>query len=432
MFETSLDYFNNHILLFRSHLVIRGEAEAAAEDVRAHVLAGAGDVGVAAAAAVAFGRDEGMGAVDGLHMHGLPDGAALRVEGSQGIQDLMGRALSGFGLVQVVLLSTDHGRHGVLVDDQAGKPEVRLGIRFIEGIHPDRQIGEPCLIALVDGLLLSDMLIQIGHLATDDARDDVAHAVVIADLLMLIPGGGLPALGGPLAGLVRIRLGIGQEHAAGAAGDDLVAVEADAVVVAQGAGLHPSSVQLILCAQALGGILHDQRAVAVADGFDPVHLSGGAVEMSHHHQLGVWIQLERLLQGFRAHVPGVRLRVDEHGFPVLIGHGVDGSVEGHIRAEHPVPLQRALVRPRLAVELFAGQLGGQVQGRRAGRQAHRVLHADVFGDLPLHLVDVCADGGHPVGSDSIVHPPLLIPMHGGGGEPELAFKGLDPRESGIG
>ena len=52
------------ILLLRSHLVVGGEAEAAAEDVRAYVLTGAGDVGVGAAPTIAFRGDEGVCAID--------------------------------------------------------------------------------------------------------------------------------------------------------------------------------------------------------------------------------------------------------------------------------------------------------------------------------------------------------------------------------
>ena len=79
-----MDDINHNILLFRGHFVVAGEAQASSEDVRAHVDAGSGDVGVALSAAVAFHRDEGVGAVDRLHVHGLPDGTAFGIEGSEG------------------------------------------------------------------------------------------------------------------------------------------------------------------------------------------------------------------------------------------------------------------------------------------------------------------------------------------------------------
>ena len=62
---------DNHVLLFFRHLVIAGQAEPAAENISAHVDAGAADISVGAASAVALDRDEGVRAVDRLHVHGL-------------------------------------------------------------------------------------------------------------------------------------------------------------------------------------------------------------------------------------------------------------------------------------------------------------------------------------------------------------------------
>lgn len=114
------------VLLVGGQFIVRGEAEAAAEDVCADVGAGTGDVGVGAGAAGAGSRDESVAAIEGLQVHGLPDGAAFRIESGQGVQDLLGAALAGHGGVEIVLLAADLGRHGVLVNDQAGQPVVRL------------------------------------------------------------------------------------------------------------------------------------------------------------------------------------------------------------------------------------------------------------------------------------------------------------------
>ena len=62
---------NNPILLLRRHLVVAGEAEAAAEEVGSDVDAAAGDIRVAPAPAVALPGDELMRPVDELHVHGF-------------------------------------------------------------------------------------------------------------------------------------------------------------------------------------------------------------------------------------------------------------------------------------------------------------------------------------------------------------------------
>ena len=426
-----MDNLNYCILLLFCHFIITGEAQAAAEDVGAYVGGGALNIGVCAAAAVAVGGDEGMGAVDGLHMHGLPDGAAFGIISGQGFQNLVGAALAGLMLPEVILLAADHGGHGVLVDDKAAQPIVGAAPLRVKGIHFHRQIGKAGLIALINRLFLGDMLIQIGNLAADYAGDDIVHTVVVADFLMLVPGRSLPALGGPFADLIGVGQAVGEEHAAGRAGDDLIAVEGNAVIVPQGAGLRPVAVQQILGAQGLGGVLHDKSVMGVTDSANLRHFAGGAIQMGHHHKADVGVQLKRLFQGFRAHVPGVGLGVDEDGLAVLIGHGVDGGVKGHVRAEDPVTLQRTLIGLGLAVQPLPCQLCGQVQSGGAAGQAHGVLDAHVCSQLLLHSVNIGTYGRDPVGADGLIHPALLVTVHGGRGQPKFVLQRSDTLKAGV-
>lgn len=74
-----MDDLDHSVLLFRGHLVVAGEAEASAEDVCSDVDAGAGDIGVALSSAVTLHRDKGVGTIDRLHVHGLPDRASFGV-----------------------------------------------------------------------------------------------------------------------------------------------------------------------------------------------------------------------------------------------------------------------------------------------------------------------------------------------------------------
>ncbi len=128
---------NNPVLLGSRHLVVGGEAEASAEEIRAYVDALSLDVGIGFAPAVALDGDEGVGAIDGLHMHWLPDRSSFRLEGGDGIKDFLGGAFAGYALVEVILLPADHGSHGVFINQAAGEPEVRLAVLLVIGVHGD-------------------------------------------------------------------------------------------------------------------------------------------------------------------------------------------------------------------------------------------------------------------------------------------------------
>ena len=250
------------------------------------------------------------------------------------------------------------------------------------------------------------MLFQVGILAPDHAGDHIAHAVVVAQLLMLIPGGVLPALGGPLSSLIGRCQIVGQQHTAGGAGDDLVAVKGNGPVSTKGAGLRP----LVGSAQGLGGILDEDGPVLLADSADLIHLARRSVQVSHHDRLYLRVELKRLFQGHRVHVPGIPLRVDEHGYAPLVHHRVHSGSEGHIRTKHLVP------------RLYPRQFHTQMKGGGAGGQGDRILTTHLFTGDALHLVDVLSHGGHPVGLIGLGNISQLIPVHSGRGQPNFFLK----------
>lgn len=86
-------------------------------------------------------------------MHGLPDGAAFHLECGDGFRDLLGAALSAYAVVKIILLSADHGGHGVLIDQAAGKPEVGLAVFRVVGVHGDGEVLHAFSVALVDSFL---------------------------------------------------------------------------------------------------------------------------------------------------------------------------------------------------------------------------------------------------------------------------------------
>ena len=220
-----------------------------------------------------------MAHVHGLHVHRLPDGAAFGVHGADALENFRRAALAffvdvhGFGFAAHLLA------HGVLVDDQAAEPEVRFAVFSIVGVHLHREPFQAFLVAHVDGLFLGDVLFEVGHLAAYHTSDDVAHAVVVADFLVLVPRGSLAALGAPLAHLFGVFLAVGKEHAAARAGDNLVSVEADGTVVAEVAGL----LALVACSEAFGGVFDEEGVMLFADGADFVNSGRGSVEVHEYH-----------------------------------------------------------------------------------------------------------------------------------------------------
>ena len=217
-----------------------------------------------------------MAHVHGLHVHGFPNGAALGVHGGDAFQDFRGAALALFVDVQGVGFAADLLAHGTLVDNQAAEPKIRFAVLRVVGVHLHREALQALPVAHVDGLFLGDVFFEVGHLAADDSRDDVAHAVVVADFFVLVPRGGLAALGAPLAYLLGVFLAVGEEHAAATSGDNFVAVEADGAVVAELAGLYA----LVGGAEAFGRVFDEERAAFFADGADFVHLAGSSVQMN--------------------------------------------------------------------------------------------------------------------------------------------------------
>ena len=326
--------------MFGGHLVVAREAESTGKDVGTVVLAFACDVGVGAGASVPIRGDERVAHVHGLHVHGFPDGAAFGVHGGDALEDFRRAALAFFVHVQGFGFAAHLLAHGVLVDNQAAEPKIRHRVLFVVRVHLHREAFQTFAVTFIDGALLGNMFFEVGHLAAYHTSDDVAHAIVVADFLVLVPRGGLAALGAPLANLFGVFLAVGEEHAAAGAGNNLVSVEADGAVVAKVTGL----LALVASAEAFGGVFDEEGVVFLADGADFVNAGRGSVEVHEYHQAHVRVNFKSLFEGDRVHVPRLVFGVDEHGFAVLVGDGVHGGVERHVAAEHFVSAERTFAR----------------------------------------------------------------------------------------
>ena len=405
-------------MLVGGHLVVAGQAETAGEDIGTHIGTAALDIGVGAGAAVPLGGHEGVAHVHGLHVHGFPDGAAFGVHGGDFLENFRGAALAGLVDVEGVGTTADLLAHGIFIDDHAAEPEVGHGILFVVGVHLHGESLEAFAVAFVNGALLGDVFFQVGHLAADHASNHVAHAVVVTDFLVFVPGGRLAALRAPLAHLLGVFLAVGKEHAAAGTGDDLVAVEADGTVIAELARLHA----LVGGSEAFGGVFDKERVVPFADFTDFVDLAGGPVQVHEHDQAYFRVDFKSLLERDRIHVPGVVFGVDKHGLAVLVSDRVHGGVKRHVAAEHPVAAQRTLAHLGHAVKGLARKLCTQVKCRGTGRKRDGVLAAHLLGSQTFHLVDVRTHGAHPVGVVRFGHVLDFFAVHGGATKPNFLFE----------
>ena len=388
------------------------------KDVGTHVTGFACDVGVRAGASVSVRGDECVAHVHGLHVHRLPDGATFGVHGGDAFEDFRRAALAFFVDVEGVGFATHLFAHGFLIHNQTAEPKVRFAICGIIRVHLHRETLEAFFVTFINRFFLRNVFFQIRHLATHHARNHIAHAVVVADFLVLVPRGGLAALGAPLAHLFGVFLAVGKEHAAAGAGNNLVSVEANGAVVAKVAGL----LALVACAEAFGGVFDEEGVMLFADGADFVNAGRGSVEVHEYHQAYVRVNFKSLFEGDRVHVPGLVFGVDEHSLAVLVGDGVHGGVERHVAAEHFVSAERTFARLGHAVQSFAGKFCAEMEGCGAGRECHGILAADLLGGNPFDLVDVRADGAHPVGFVSFSDVLDFVAVHSRAREPDLLLE----------
>ena len=348
-----------------------------------------------------------MHPVKGLQVHGLPKGAAFGIIPGQGLQNFRGAGSARLRGIQGLRIRTYLGAHGLLLKEQAAEPEIGLGILSVIGVHGYGQILKAFFIAHINSPFLGNMFFQIGQLAANHPGNDITHAVVVAQLLMLIPGRIFPALGGPFPGLVRFGPGMGQQHPSGRTGDDLVSVEADNADISQQPGL----AALIAGAQGFRRIFNDNGSVAVCNGNELVQFSGGAVQVGQHHRLYSGINGKSLFQRFRVHVPGIPFRIDKYLPGTLIHNRIGSGGKGHVAGKNQIP------------RFDTAQFHGQMQSCRSGGQGYGIA-AQLLCDLFLHPVNVFPYGRHPVGVEGFFHINQLFSMHGGGGEVQFLCKRL--------
>ena len=355
------------------------------ENLRSHALRRRGQIKRLHAAAVrslraAVLRKEIRIRINGLHVHGLPDGSALDIFIGKHIHHLIRRDAAGG------------------INGDAGKPVVRVSVR-VHRIHGDGgDIRKGFLILSVNLLFFPFVLFNMKKLSSAHSGRYIGHTIVEAQLGMLIIAGGIPRLGGKESCLIHIFLICGNQHAAAGGGDDLVSVERIDSNVSEAARHFP----LEGGAKRLCRILDEHNPSSVTDFPDPSDLGGRAVQVGADHSLRIRILFKGRLQRIRVHVPGLLLRIDEYRHRLLIADGITGGGKGQIGRKHHIP------------RLNPDEPQGQMDGRRSGAQRRRITASRIFGHFLLKSVHIRPERCDPVGLKGFVHKPLLIPVHGGG------------------
>lgn len=313
----------------------------------------------------------------GLHMHGFPCGAALDVLFGERVEDV------------------HKGRLAVARQRDCGQPIVGLGA-FCG--RRERDVGivlERLCVDLVDVAFLRDALVEDGHLSPSDAGADVAEAIVVADLLMLIPREFLARLRRPKQHFVVRLLVVAHQHAAAARSDDLVSVERKDGNVAEVARLDA----FVACAEAFGGVFKDGSAVLAGYREKLVELGGIAVKVDDDDRFGVGILLIRLFERRRAHVVALAVAVYEHEFCAEIRGGIAAAAESERRTEHDVaPLDS---------EIFESQMDrGGACGKRNG-----IRSADVGAHFLFEHFDVLAERRDPIGVERFLYVTHFFAAH---------------------
>ena len=154
-------------------------------------------------------------------------------------------------------------------------------------------------------------LVEHRHLPAANRCADVAHAVVVANLGMLVVGRRITRLGRQKPRLLHPIGAVRQQSAAAGGGDDLIAVEAQNTDVTEAA----ARLAIKGRSKGLRSVFHHENAVAAGHFGQRIHAGRHAVEVhrnNHLRPLALRLQIEdRSLKGGRTHIPTSGFGVDE-------------------------------------------------------------------------------------------------------------------------
>ena len=252
-------------------------------------------------------------------------------------------------------------------------------------------LGKSFAIESGDVLVVSYVVVDNSHLSAAYTGADVAHAVVVANVFVLIVGVSLAGLSGEEHDFA-FGIGIGaDESTAAAGGNHLIAVEREHAVAAESA----THLTAIAAAEALGCVFYYGNAVAVGHIHYFIEQGRHAVEVDRHN--GFWGLTGALyavddgfFEQFGRDVPSERFAVDEHRGGAEIFNGVAACAESETLANH------------LVAGSHAKRVERQMHCSSARRESHYML---VFAykslKVSLKAIDIRSQRHHPIVGKSL-------------------------------
>ena len=200
---------------------------------------------------------------------------------------------------------------------------------------------------------------------------------------------------------LRERRVVRHAHASLAGRDDLVAIEREAADRAERADAATPALGSVR----LRGVLEHGETVPVRDRHDRIHVARMAVQVDRDD--GARPGGDPRFEACRIELPGLGIRVREHGRGRAIVNDVRGGHEGQARNDHLV----ARTDPRGHQR--------QVERRRPVRDGHAVRDSAEGREVALELPDECAERADPAGAHGLHHVgDLFLADHGrGDGDP---------------
>ena len=173
-----------------------------------------------------------------------------------------------------------------------------------------------------------NMLLKHRHLSSSDTGTDIAHPVVIADMLMLIVRISLTCLSGIIHNLLlgcRIRT---DQSPATRSRNHLISIKGQDSITAESS----AHLSFVTAPHTFRSILNHRNLIFIGHRHDLIYLSGHTIQIYGYNRFRLFSRLfdtvqDGLFQQYRIHIPGFRLGIYKNRSGSQISYGMRRSTE---------------------------------------------------------------------------------------------------------